>query len=354
MSRRRLYRLVIGLFSVGAALAAACSSTGGARPLSAEGTPSTSTTSSSSPTAVVAADPATRAKDALAIVRVYQGDRVLWGVPGVLVADSTYVVTSLNAVSFGEQLRVHSYGSTGLDRLVVATPVAFDESLNLAVLRLEASAGRSIPWTKSEPKVGDAVVIAGYDRSFQVRVEGAEIAEITRGGGGDWMRTVVMLPEGASSGVMVNSTGDLIGVATNPQGGLVERTHFLSTHSADAFLAAAVRRSDRVRLPLPPVVAPDPSRRPQSTLPYKAYGSGLNAGQVVSAVRVASRPAVVGRAVADARGNWDFNVLEGAAVSGDVIELWLDGRATGVSFVFAPGRFPATPGFVIADGASRP
>ncbi|MFA7249339.1 MAG: hypothetical protein WC273_06850 [Dehalococcoidia bacterium] len=85
----------------------------------------------------------------------------------------------------------------------------------------------------------------------------------------------------------------------------------------------------------------------QAALPYKAYGSGLKAGQVVEALK---GTAVVAKATVDASGNWSMDIQSGGTANvanGDKITFNLDGKATAQSVTFQGGQFPAPPGLAL-------
>ena len=95
----------------------------------------------------------------------------------------------------------------------------------------------------------------------------------------------------------------------------------------------------------------------QAALPYKAYGSGLKAGQVVEAFK---GTASVGKATVDASGNWSIDIQAGGAANvanGDKITLKLDGKDAAQSVTFQGGQFSAPPGLaltVAAGGTTTP
>ncbi len=87
----------------------------------------------------------------------------------------------------------------------------------------------------------------------------------------------------------------------------------------------------------------------QAALPYKAYGSGLKAGQVVEAF---NKTVSVGKATVDANGNWSLDIQPTAAANGDVISFKIDTLAAGQTVVFQSGQFPAPPGIALTAGAA--
>ena len=89
----------------------------------------------------------------------------------------------------------------------------------------------------------------------------------------------------------------------------------------------------------------------QAALPYKAYGTGLKAGQVVEALK---GTASVGKATVDASGNWSIDIQTAGAANvanGDKISFTLDAKAVNESVTFQGGQFPAPPGLVLTAAA---
>ena len=89
----------------------------------------------------------------------------------------------------------------------------------------------------------------------------------------------------------------------------------------------------------------------QAALPYKAYGSGLKAGQAVEAFK---GTVSVGTAKADAAGNWSIDIQAGgtaAVAAGDKITFKLDMVTATQSVTFQGGQFPAPPGIALTAAA---
>ena len=92
-----------------------------------------------------------------------------------------------------------------------------------------------------------------------------------------------------------------------------------------------------------------PGARATSSLPYRAFGSNLDAGQVVQAY---DGSAAVGRTTADTRGNWILDIPATAAAEGDTISFTLDGEKTAATVTFQPGHFSRPPGVALRPGRS--
>jgi len=92
----------------------------------------------------------------------------------------------------------------------------------------------------------------------------------------------------------------------------------------------------------------------QPALPFKAYGSGLKAGQVVQALK---GTAEVARATVDASGNWSMDIPADKANPGDAIAFTLDGARTNQTITFQNGQFVPPPGLALtlaAPGTGTP
>ena len=93
----------------------------------------------------------------------------------------------------------------------------------------------------------------------------------------------------------------------------------------------------------------------QAALPFKAFGSGLKAGQVVEAFKGTT---AVGKATVDAGGNWQIDIQPGAANNGDVISFRIDGAAATQTVTFQSGQFTPPPGLALtrapASGTTAP
>lgn len=79
----------------------------------------------------------------------------------------------------------------------------------------------------------------------------------------------------------------------------------------------------------------------QTTPPFRAYGTGLTPGAVVTAHIDGE---LCSTATVDADGNWVMNVPDGdtcAPVEGDVISFQIDGQATNETAVYQSGGAPA-------------
>lgn len=91
----------------------------------------------------------------------------------------------------------------------------------------------------------------------------------------------------------------------------------------------------------------------QAALPFKAFGSGLKAGQVVTAWKGTTQ---VGTATVDAGGNWQIDIQPTAAANGDVISFKIDGATAVQTVTFQSGQFTPPPGLAltVAAGGTAP
>ncbi len=83
----------------------------------------------------------------------------------------------------------------------------------------------------------------------------------------------------------------------------------------------------------------------QAALPFKAYGSGLSAGQSVEAFNGTRS---VGKATVDGTGNWVIDILPTDAQTGDVIKFTRDGQPTTGTITWASGQFTPPPGLTLS------
>ena len=82
----------------------------------------------------------------------------------------------------------------------------------------------------------------------------------------------------------------------------------------------------------------------QAALPYKAFGSGLKAATAVEAFKGTTS---VGKATADATGNWQIDIQPTAAANGDVISFNVGGAKAAQTVTFQSGQFTPPPGLAL-------
>ena len=90
----------------------------------------------------------------------------------------------------------------------------------------------------------------------------------------------------------------------------------------------------------------------QAALPFKAFGSGLKAGQVVTAVEGGIN---VGTATVDAGGNWQIDIQPGgpaATKAGDTVNFAIDGKAATQTIIWQSGQFTPPPGLALTVAAA--
>ena len=86
----------------------------------------------------------------------------------------------------------------------------------------------------------------------------------------------------------------------------------------------------------------------QAALPFKAFGSGLKADTAVEAFKGTTS---VGKATADAGGNWQIDIQPTAAANGDKITFTVGGAAANESVTFQSGQFTPPPGLALTAAA---
>ena len=86
--------------------------------------------------------------------------------------------------------------------------------------------------------------------------------------------------------------------------------------------------------------------------PFKAFGAGLKAGDMVSAMKGSTE---VGKATANASGNWDMDIQSGGGASvanGDKITFSVNGKVANESATFGVGLFTPPPGLTFTFPAT--
>lgn len=86
--------------------------------------------------------------------------------------------------------------------------------------------------------------------------------------------------------------------------------------------------------------------------PFKAFGTGLTAGQVVAAMKGSTE---VAKATVAAPGNWDMNIDSGGPANvqnGDKITFTIDGKAANETATFNIGQFTPPPGLKLTLAAA--
>ncbi|MGE3857490.1 MAG: hypothetical protein AB7G21_11110 [Dehalococcoidia bacterium] len=92
------------------------------------------------------------------------------------------------------------------------------------------------------------------------------------------------------------------------------------------------------------VVALAPRTAEAQLPPFKAFGSGLASGKVVTAWKGSTQ---VGQSTVNASGNWDINIDAGGSANvqnGDKITFKIDGAMANESATFNVGQFTPPPG----------
>ena len=93
----------------------------------------------------------------------------------------------------------------------------------------------------------------------------------------------------------------------------------------------------------------------QAALPFKAFGAGLKAGAAVEAFK---GTVSVGKATANATGQWQIDIqpgtAAGTAANGDVISFKVDGVNQAQTITFQSGQFTPVPGLTLTAAAAAP
>lgn len=88
--------------------------------------------------------------------------------------------------------------------------------------------------------------------------------------------------------------------------------------------------------------------------PFKAFGTGLTAGQIVAAQKGSAE---VGKATVSTSGNWELNIESGGPANvqnGDKITFTVDGKAANETATFNIGQFTPPPGLKLTVASAGP
>ncbi|MGE3857923.1 MAG: hypothetical protein AB7G21_13280 [Dehalococcoidia bacterium] len=265
--------------------------------------------------------------------------------PAVLVGDARHVLVRWSMVQLGDAWQVARDPRSGAMLSTRASVVAYDEASDLAMLYLKDPMGEPVPLATSAFRPGEETFVVAFgEADWEVRLRPVVIKA--------WSGTPPP-PRGSGAGLAFFDVDDWWSpargsVALDPQGalrGLGSSPTYLSPHLNRDQIAGWTTLTTPVSQPLPKIPTRVPT--PEGGLPYKAWGEGLRPGQTVEAMHGS---VMVGRTTADRDGNWSMNILAKDVARGEVIALWLDGKATGHTFIFVPGLFSPPPGGLMLAG----
>lgn len=133
---------------------------------------------------------------------------------GVIVdAQNGYVLTNHHVVANADEITVTLQDK----REVIATLVGGDEKTDIAVLKIESSNLRDVPFApEGSIRVGDYVVAIGNPFGFEHTVTSGIVSATGRYMGGDSLQDMIQtdasINPGNSGGALINSKGELIGI----------------------------------------------------------------------------------------------------------------------------------------------
>jgi Tfp pilus assembly protein PilF len=129
---------------------------------------------------------------------------------------SGLVVTNLHVIKGAMSIFGRVVGTEGASRVIEV--VITDEDVDLAVLRFESLTGPALPLAAGLPQVGETVYAIGNPKGLEGTFTQGIVSAIRREDG--LIQTQVPISPGSSGGPLLNSRGEVVGVAvgTNPDG----------------------------------------------------------------------------------------------------------------------------------------
>ena len=137
---------------------------------------------------------------------------------GAIIDRKGYVVTNVHVISGASTVRVLTYSGKTYD---ANTLVGYDENVDIAVLKIDASDLRALNFGDSdEVKVGEKVIAAGNPAGLAFTVtEGIVSAFRTAQNNIKYIQTDVPINPGNSGGPLINTKGEIIGINNFKVGG---------------------------------------------------------------------------------------------------------------------------------------
>ena len=164
-------------------------------------------------------DPIKVAQTSVVMVIVSARGRPLGSGSGVVVQDGRHVITNYHVAEVGDSYEIVLAPPSKAKISTTAVLVDFDETRDLAVLRLKDEIGTPVEIAPAGPELGDELVIAGYPGvgGASLTVTKGTVAgflDLKDGLGDAWIKTDAAIAHGNSGGAALNSAGQLVGIPT--------------------------------------------------------------------------------------------------------------------------------------------
>ena len=130
---------------------------------------------------------------------------------GVIVGSNGHIVTNVHVISGATAISVTTNSGTTYN---VREIIGYDSNADVAVLRIDASGLKALPFGDSDKlKIGEKVIAAGNPAGLSFTVtEGIVSALRKLGNGVNYIQTDVPINPGNSGGPLVNTNGEIVGI----------------------------------------------------------------------------------------------------------------------------------------------
>lgn len=197
-------------------------------------------------------------KAVVMIVSYDANGKVLKTGSGFFVSDNGRVVTNRHVIN--NVINAIAKTEDGAIYIIVGA-LADSASLDLAVLKAEA---KQVPFLTIQavlPEAGSRIAIIGSPLSLEGSLSEGIVSAIRAEDNGTWIQVTAPISPGSSGSPVLDSNGQVVGVATRVYGGLSQNLNFARSSQDLAPLIQGISKATRPRL------LGDLSKEPESTPP---------------------------------------------------------------------------------------
>ena len=158
---------------------------------------------------------------------------------GVIVSSKGYIVTNVHVINGATSISVTTNsGST----YSVKEIIGYDSNADVAVLRIDASGLKALPFGDSgKLKIGEKVIAAGNPAGLSFTVtEGIVSALRTLSNGINYIQTDVPINPGNSGGPLINTQGEIVGINDFKVGGFEGLGFAISSNDVNAIVTKII------------------------------------------------------------------------------------------------------------------